>query len=205
MKALRNALRGPLHGWRVRAGRAAWRIRGRPAEGMYFKQERCRRIGAEYGCETLVETGTFWGDMIDAMRPHYRKIHSIELYEPLFRRASHRYRHDPGVTIHHGDSAEVLPRVLEGVSGRALFWLDGHYCGEGTGLGASECPVEGELDAIAAHERRDHCILIDDARLFGLNPDYPTTEEVRLRLLRINPGYRIAVEHDCITALPPRT
>ena len=60
-------------------------------------------------------------------------------------------------------------------NGRILFWLDGHYSGEGTGGCDEVCPIIAELRLIAQSKRKDHCILIDDARLFIGEDGYPTT------------------------------
>lgn len=172
---------------------------------MFYKQWRCKDTALRYGCDVFVETGTFRGDTVQAMRPHFQEIHSIEVYPPLYERARSRFVNATNVHIYHGDSASVLRDVLRQVERRALFWLDGHYSGEGTGMGGSECPIEGELAAIGGHFRNDHCILIDDARHFGVDPQYPSTEHVTRLLLTINAGYEIRVENDCIIAIPPAT
>jgi hypothetical protein len=203
-KLVPQSVRWRLHPLRARVERQLWRLKGRPAQGNHFKQERCLAIGAEYDCRVLVETGTHVGEMVAATRRQFEAVYSIELFRPLYDSTRRRFRRATNVFLYHGDSAVCLPEVLRRVDGRALFWLDGHYSGEGTGKGASECPVLGELDAIATHARNDHCILIDDARHFGVHPDYPPIEEIRRRLLGINPDYEVSVEHDCIAALPPR-
>jgi len=202
-KLVPQSVRWRLHPLRARVERQVWRLRGRPAVGNHFKQERVLRLGAQYGCRILVETGTHVGEMVAATRRQFDAVYSIELFRPLFESSRRRFRNARNVFLYQGDSAQCLPQVIARVDGRALFWLDGHYSGEGTGKGESECPVLGELTAIATHPRHDHCILIDDARLFGVHPDYPPVEEIRRQLLRINPAYTVTVQDDCIVALPP--
>jgi len=69
--------------------------------------------------------------------------------------------------------------MLQDSSGRILFWLDGHYSGEGTACGDQVSPILQELDLIKAHPRRDHCILIDDSRLFTGVDGYPTLKATK--------------------------
>ena len=56
------------------------------------------------------------------------------------------------------------------------------------------------MAAIAAHGRRDHVIVIDDARKFDGTDDYPTRERVFELLRRINPDYDIRIVDDMIVA-----
>jgi hypothetical protein len=107
------------------------------------------------------------------------------------------------VFLYHGDSKNVLGKILNCAEGRILFWLDGHYSGPGTGRGDTDCPLLLELLEIADHPRKDHCILIDDARLFDAQKEYPTIEQVTAGLHRINHEYRIEVKGDIVRALPP--
>jgi hypothetical protein len=200
---LRRLSRGKLRGLWVGIGRVRWALEGRPDVGMYFKQERCRRIARAHGCRVLIETGTFLGDMVEAMRGSVAAIHSIELDEELFAQAVRRFQSAPEVHLYQGDSAEKLPIVLRQVSERAIIWLDGHYSGEGTGRGSADCPVLAELDALVASGRPDHCILIDDAADFGRLPGYPSLDAIRSRLHAINPAYSVQIENNCIIALPP--
>jgi hypothetical protein len=199
-----RSVRWALHPWRMRIHREVWRLKGSPAEGMFFKQQRLLGIARQHDCRILVETGTFLGDMVEAARSQFDEVHSIELYQPLHDTARRRFRRATNVFLYQGDSAVRMPEVLRRVKDRALFWLDGHYSGQGTGKGPTECPVVGELDAIATHPRNDHCILIDDASAFGVHPDYPPIEDIRRRLLAINPRYDVRVEGEWIIALPPR-
>jgi hypothetical protein len=59
-----------------------------------------------------------------------------------------------------------------------LFWLDAHYSDGETAKGPHDPPLPWELRAIL--ERGDpDVLLIDDARLMGLLPDYPSVDEIR--------------------------
>ena len=189
---------------RIRLGYLLWLAKGQPSGEFYFKKKICLEIASQYDCSTFIETGTGWGIMLDAVREHFSEIHSVEIYRPLYERARKTYAKQKNLFLYHGDSKNVLGEILKRTQGRSLFWLDGHYSGAGTGRGDTDCPLLMELLAIANHSRKDHCILIDDARLFGPQKEYPTIEQVTAGLRRINHDYRIEIEGDIIRALPPR-
>ena len=92
---------------------------------------------------------------------------------------------DPNVTILQGDSGEVLRGLLPRIDRPALFWLDGHFSDADTARSALITPIRTELDHILAHPlARRHVILIDDARLFNGEDDYPTLESLNAVLAR---------------------
>jgi hypothetical protein len=176
-----------------------WRMRGRPLPPPHVVKQlaivgyqRTRRFG------TFVETGTFTGEMVEAMRPHFPRIISIEMAPEIHRQAVRRFAGDPRVELLLGDSAAVLPRVLEQIHHPALFWLDGHFMGENTARGNEDSPIRAELTALLGHPVRHHLVLIDDARLFTGSAGYPTIEELRGWLARERPGSRVQVEDDMI-------
>lgn len=199
MELLRNLFRSVMRLCRY----SHWLLLGRPSGSVYpfFKQRLILATGRQYACSTLVETGTLTGDTIAATRNKFYRVLSVELSQDLYRRALLRFRRARNVFLWQGDSAAMLPHMLAAIEGRAVFWLDAHYIG--TVKGEKYCAVLEELAAIAGHSRKDHCILIDDARLFGVVTDYPAIDKVRQYLLAINPSYIISVEHDMIVALPP--
>lgn len=180
-----------------------WLLLGKPApDNHVYKKRRVRSIGALFSCETFIETGTFYGQMTNAMKDHFYKVLSVELFEALYHFNKSSISEYPHVRIYLGDSSSRLQDMLHDAGGRILFWLDAHYSGEGTACGDQVSPILKELDLIGGHPRNDHCILIDDARLFTGAEGYPTLEETKARLLEINPNYYISVDHDCIVALP---
>ncbi len=182
-----------------------WVLKGKPIPVSHvFKRKRIRHVAKHFGCRVFVETGTFYGQMIEALRRSFSDLFSVELSESLYQHCKEKFARDNHVHLYQGDSAKELPRVLMKIDDQAIFWLDGHYSGPGTAKGDVEGPIVGELDAIRNHHIRDHCILIDDARCFTGSDGYPTIEKLRLMLLQINPNYDVAVENDCIIALPHR-
>src|SRR2546425_12007741 len=88
--------------------------------------------------QIFVETGTYRGDMVEAMKPLFHKIYSIELSDALFAEAQRRFRLDTHVELIHGDSGKELGRVMERIHQPALFWLDGHYSAGDTARGEKD-------------------------------------------------------------------
>src|SRR6266852_1192683 len=132
---------------------------------------------------------------------HRSKKSSRKLFHANYQRTflsstlPHFSRH-PNVHIVFGDTAKVFEGVVQAISGRILFWLDGHYSGPGTALGDDVCPILAELDVICQLMRADHCILIDDVRLFTGADGYPPMDTVRTKLKEINPQYEIRQDWD---------
>jgi hypothetical protein len=176
-----------------------WRLRGRPLPPPHVvKQLAILRYQQSRKLSTFIETGTFTGEMIEAMRPHFQRLISIEMSPEIHDRARRRFAGDSRIEILLGDSAVVLPRVLEQVREPTLFWLDGHFMGSGTARAAEDSPVRHELSALLTHPVRRHLVLIDDARLFDGTAGYPTVPELREWIRRERPGSEVHVEDDII-------
>lgn len=57
-----------------------WEIKGKPLPPPHqVKQKTISYYHNKFKYDILVETGTFWGDMISAQKKQFRKIYSIEL------------------------------------------------------------------------------------------------------------------------------
>jgi hypothetical protein len=152
---------------------------------------------------TMVETGTYFGDMLQAVRGAFSRLYSVEVDARLYERAVRRFRDDSSVTIVHGDSADVLPQLLNSINEPALFWLDAHYSGGITAKGKSATPVLRELTAIIARDKPAHVILVDDAQCFGTWSGYPSVAEVVELVRVIRPDYKVIVQDDIIRIHPP--
>jgi hypothetical protein len=176
-----------------------WQRSGCPSPPPHIvKQRIISEYQQKYGCTTLVETGTFLGDMVEAQKARFLKIISIELGVDLFEKAKKRFKHDKNVILIQGDSGKVLPKIVEGLSEPALFWLDGHYSAGITAKGDKECPIIEELDAILRGNPCNHVLLIDDARCFIGQGDYPTIERLTEFVRSKNEKYRVEVKNDII-------
>jgi hypothetical protein len=157
-----------------------------------------------YGLKVFVETGTYYGDMVAAMKPFFDEIYSIELSSELFAISQRRFRADRHVHLVHGDSATEVEHVVKRIDRSALFWLDGHFSAGVTAKGSKDTPVFEELAHIFAAGHLPHVVVIDDARCFGTNPEYPTLEELLEFVRTRRPDADITVESDCVRIAPKR-
>lgn len=180
-----------------------WQSAGKPTPAPHIVKERIvSGYASSFGVTTLIETGTFFGDMLYGVRDLFQVIISIELNPDFWRRAKERFRAYPHIEILQGDSGELLPKVLSNVTSRCLFWLDGHYSGGSTAKGHAETPIVPELDTIFRHNIKNHVILIDDARCFDGTHDYPKLEELREMVALNRPDYAFSVLNDVIRIHP---
>ncbi len=178
-----------------------WHRKGMPYPTPHVvKQSLLNHCRQQYQLTTLIETGTYLGDMVNAQKSKFFRIISVELSRELARMAQQRFRRQPHIEILAGDSAQVLKQLTPTLTAPALFWLDGHYSGGVTAKGDTDCPIFDELDAIFSHNH-NHIILIDDARLFVGRNDYPTLAEVTTYVAQRDSRYRVMVKDDiiCVT------
>jgi GT2 family glycosyltransferase len=159
---------------------------------------------------TFVETGTFKGDAVAVVAPYVEHVFTIECSEPLFSAAAKRFASDPRVQVIHGDSPQVLARLVPGLrDASVLYWLDAHWCGaENTAGDHSQCPLLAELAAIGSLGPSS-VILIDDARLFLAPPpephdtsQWPAFDEIVCGLRALSATHEIAVVNDVIAFFP---
>ncbi len=136
-----------------------------------------QRIVLDYAATSearvFIETGTYYGNMLQACLGHFDKLISFEVERHFYRRAQRVFGHRTNVTLMHGDSGELLPNFLSMIEEPCLFWLDAHYSCGLTGRAKLETPIRAELEAILEHHYR-HTVLIDDASSFDGMHDYPT-------------------------------
>lgn len=202
---LRNWLRNRRDHKRQLEKLAQWEKDGRPAPPPHIvKQRVLRQHAQDYHLKILVETGTYKGDMVEAMRPHFDRIYSIELSPEYHRKAVLRFRNAEHVEILQGDSGEVLGELVPKLDQPTLFWLDGHYSGGNTAKGELETPIYKELTYVLEHPIRNHVIVIDDARCFGVDPDYPTIDALKAFLAKFDRPLEVSVEHDSIRITPAK-
>lgn len=155
-----------------------------------------------FNLATLVETGTFYGTTVAALSKRFDQVYSIELDAQLYERAVARFQQCNHIRIVQGDSGKVLPSILKNLHSPALFWLDGHYSGGVTSKGDTVTPILEEIRAIQDHKVKNNVILIDDARLFTGEDQYPLIEVVISYIRAINPTYQIRIRDDMLQAYP---
>jgi hypothetical protein len=125
------------------------------------------------GYRIFVETGTGEGATLALLVDDFDHLHSIEIGVALYLGCLKKFAGNAKVRLYYGDSGAVLPSVIPALGGRAIFWVDAHDCGGARGDIAT--PVREELLAILRLADTP-IILIDDIRLFGKEPDYPSVQ-----------------------------
>jgi hypothetical protein len=150
----------------------------------------------------FVETGTYVGATLADVEPDFAELYSIELGEDLYVAAAKRFVGHEKVHLLQGDSASVLPSIVNGLAGPALFWLDGHYSEGVTARGSVDTPIRAELETIFAGDPCGHVVLVDDARSFTGENDYPSINELRELVSRLAPTYEMTVRDDIVRLVP---
>ncbi|QEC77931.1 hypothetical protein [Mucilaginibacter ginsenosidivorax] len=177
-----------------------WEAAGKPVPPPHIvKQGIIKALKDASQYELFVETGTYLGEMVVAQSNNFKKIYSIELGEDLYRDAVKKFEQQKHITILQGDSGNVLVKLAPTINEPAIFWLDGHYSAGITAKGDKDCPIYEELTAIFSSKPLDHILLIDDARLFVGQDDYPTIPELTAFIKQHRSSSIIEVADDIIS------
>ncbi len=143
-----------------------------------IKHEAIKLYADKFRIDVLVETGTYKGDTINAVKDCFRKIYSVELSAHLYSQCQERFKNETNIELIQGDSSAEISNILEKLTGPAIFWLDAHHSGGETTHSNKATPVKDELDKIFSSPY-DNVILIDDARDFiHGNQNYPGLEQL---------------------------
>jgi hypothetical protein len=200
LKAFRQLLqRTPFYGAYKALGHYPdywyWILRGRPSRSPHLlKQKVVREYGEKFKLRTLVETGTYYGEMVAAMKNRFDHIYSIEYVPALAERAMRKFARDEHVRIFCGDSRVVMPEVLALLAGPALFWLDAGYYGW-VGIRSNEQRLSAELEMILSHPH-PHMILLDDARGLTGRDGIPSVDDVKAYVESKFPQRLVEVQYD---------
>jgi hypothetical protein len=207
LKALRKLLQQtPFYGTYKSLGHYPdywyWKLRGEPIRSPHLVKQRAVHEYAErYGLHTLVETGTYYGEMVAAMRRRFDHIYSVEFDSALAHRAQKKFSRWPHIHILEGDSQRVVPELLQPLDQPALFWLDAGYYGW-AGLQGNKQRLTSELEAVLGHRIPNHVILMDDARGLNGQNGAPTVEQLKQRIEAEFTGRCVEVKHDILRITP---
>jgi hypothetical protein len=162
----------------------------------------------EYNLNIFVETGTYLGSTTVWAAKHFEKVFTIEYSKSIYEDTTARYSDIANINFIYGDSRSVLPPLVPQLETPAVFWLDGHWCGQQSYGETDQCPLIEELHVIL-QSPLPHILLIDDARLFLAPPplpnridDWPSIDVVLRTLHSSNKKYYIAICEDVIIAVP---
>jgi hypothetical protein len=186
-----------------------WNLRGRPERSPHIlKQRVVLEYARRYNLRILVETGTYYGEMVAAMNHHFDRIDSIEQNPELAARAVREFQHFPDIHIIQADSQRAIPDLLASLMQPALFWLDAGYYGW-SGLQGDKQRLGVELDAILHHANAadaplGHVILMDDARGLNGKNGAPTIAELTHSIESQFPKYKVEVAYDILRIAPSR-
>jgi hypothetical protein len=115
----------------------------------------------------FIETGTFLGFTTRTASSLFKKVYTIEVDDRLYNDANAAFT-PMGIEVINGDSVNIFPTLIPTISDNVVFWLDGHYSGQGTGYGKYDFPALQECEIIDTHlKSKEAFIMIDDVRLFG--------------------------------------
>jgi hypothetical protein len=207
MKSLRHLLRRtPFYGLYKAAGHYPdywyWKLRGEPVRSPHLlKQRTVREYAERFGLRVLVETGTYYGEMVAAMKKRFTEIYSVEYEHALAVRAQKKFSPLAHIHIVEGDSQKAIPEIIGRLKQPALFWLDAGYYGW-AGLQGDKQRLTSELEAILHDQRHRHVILMDDARGLNGQNGAPTVEQLKQRIETDFPGRKVEVKHDILRITP---
>jgi hypothetical protein len=156
--------------------------------------------------DNFVETGTYQGGSCFWAASIIKNVFTIEIDAEISKNTAARLDCPENIKFFIGDSRFVLPEIVNSVSGRTLFWLDGHWC-PGAGGKENECPILEEINAIKTLP--DAVIFIDDARLFMGPPTYhhdaahwPRIDTIFAELKACFPNHSTTIQDDVIMCFP---
>lgn len=151
------------------------------------------------GHRILLESGTYLGDTVAYFVPYAERIISIEVEPKLYADARERFANEPKVELIEGDALQIVPQVLQMLDEPPLMWLDGHFSGGVTGQGEEIEPAGTILHRLARiHKPAGITVVIDDLRLFGRDPEFPTLDALVNSARHAFPSGRIYVGLDSL-------
>jgi len=179
-----------------------WILRGRPVRSPHIiKQKTVREYAEGFGLGSMVETGTYYGEMVSAQRKNFEEIFSVEFVPELAEKARKRFAQWPHIHILQGDSKVVIPELLKTMTTPTLFWLDAGYYGWPE-LATDKSRLTVELDSILRHPVPGHVILMDDARGLNGRNGALTVEELSTYIGSEFPRRSVTVKHDILRITP---
>lgn len=183
-----------------------WHNNGCPIPPPHLiKQQTILKWQKKFNFDYFIETGTYFGDMVEAMHKHFSCVYSIELSPQLYDHSVKRFKGVKNVKLVQGDSAVELQKIMTTLPQPALFWLDGHYSAGVTARGKIDTPIMQELqDIYNSPLGKNSVVLIDDAHCFGQDKDYPTIKQVEEYVKSKISHVDITVENNVICIIPTK-
>lgn len=160
-----------------------------------------KNVLEKYPNKYFVETGTYLGNSVQlALDCGFEKIITMEINPDKVEKVKKRFSkeiEDGKVVVIEGDTVDVFPKAIEMVDAPATFWLDAHW--DDGPKGEYLCPLPIELECLLNHSIKEHTLLIDDRRLFGVPGTTwgHTIDEDGIveAIMDINGNYKISYEN----------
>ena len=145
----------------------------------YMKYVVLRRLRQRTGAKCLIETGTFLGVTSARCARVFDRVVTVELDARLAMRARAYLRRFPNVEVLQGEATTLLPQIIARDDVReVVVFLDAHYSGGETAQGIVPEPAVAELEILAQYADRICGVVVDDFRLFGVEPGFPTKTDL---------------------------
>lgn len=200
---LPKVLRKPLSSAISETEVLLWKLKKRPVPMPHKeKMKVLLKYIKTFKPDIFIETGTYLGQTVDKLENNFKEVYSVELDKKLYKNAKKIFSGNKRVKILQGDSAVVLNKIVKNINSPTLFWLDAHYSGGITAKGKKNTPVLKELTVIAKHMSKGSVVLIDDAREFTGESDYPKLEMIQKFVEKQMPKYKIYTDKDIIRIYP---
>jgi Ribosomal RNA adenine dimethylase len=146
--------------------------------------------------KAFIETGTYLGVTTKRCASYFDKVYTIELDKELAKKAEDFLKPQKNVHVYQGDALNVLPLILKEDISDTLIFLDGHFSGGETACGSMPEPVIEEIEIIANFKEKVKAIIIDDFRLFGTEPGFPSKSSLFQKIEENLPEFSISVYLD---------
>jgi hypothetical protein len=171
-----------------------WLLRGKPTRIPHIiKQQTVVSFARRYGLKVLIETGTYYGEMVGGTKNEFSRIVSIEFDARLAAEAKRRFSPYKHIEILQGSSDMMIKQTLDGLQQPALFWLDaGYFLWAGEHKDTNR--LMSELGSIFRHGVPNHVVLIDDVVSWSGRDGTPEASDLERELQRLYPERKITVE-----------
>jgi hypothetical protein len=167
-----------------------------------YKRGMLKRIQKIYKCKYFIETGTYLGETPLKLKSYFDHIWTIELDAIYFNNANKKLSKYANISCMHGDSKDILPKLVKDLDSPCLFWLDGHYSGGRTAQGVIKAPILQEIEAIGNSRIKTHIIVIDDISDFSIAENNTPLSKILLTIDNINSKYKYYFDYDMLFVLP---